>query len=57
MKKETRGGARPGSGRKPISETGKEPTKPVNFRVEQSVIDACKRKYGSLSNALRWAAK
>ena len=57
MKKETRGGVRPGSGRKKNSDLGKEPTKTVNTRVELSVIKACKEKHGSLSNALRFAAK
>lgn len=57
MDKKNRGGSRPGSGRKTKKEKGLEPTKPVNFRVEVSVIEACKEKHGSLSNALRFAAK
>lgn len=56
-KKSTRGGAGRGQGRKSRVELGLEPTVKVMTQVEQSVIDACRGKYGSLPAALRYAAQ
>ena len=56
MKPKKHGGSRPNSGRKSRKEKGLEPTVTVTTSVEQSVIDRCKEKHGSLPNALRWAA-
>lgn len=44
------------AGRKSREELGLEPVKNTTVQVEQSVIDACKKKHGSLANALRYAA-
>jgi hypothetical protein len=55
-KKKTHGGAGRGQGRKTRLELGLEPTVPLRTQVEQSVIDACREKYGSIPAALRFAA-
>lgn len=57
MKKKTKaGGARPNAGRKSREELGLEPTVALRTQVEQSVIDACREKFGSIPEALRFAA-
>lgn len=56
-KKENRGGARPGAGRKSREELGLEPVTVTTVQVEASVVEACKAIHGSLANALRHAAK
>lgn len=56
MKKEYRGGAGRGQGRKSREELGLEEVKNTTVQVEPSVIEACKQKHGSLANALRFAA-
>lgn len=50
------GGARPGAGRKSRKEKGLPPVKVTTVEVEETVIKLCREKYGSLANALRWAA-
>ncbi|MFD2922006.1 hypothetical protein ACFS6H_19960 [Terrimonas rubra] len=44
------------AGRKSREEQGLEPVKNTTVQVEPSVIDKCREKYGSLANALRFAA-
>lgn len=56
-KKSTHGGAGRGQGRKSRKEQGLEPTVPLRTQVEQSVIDFCREVYGSIPEALRYAAK
>lgn len=55
--KATHGGAGRGQGRKSRLEQGLEPTVALRTQVEQSVIDACRQAYGSIPNALRYAAE
>jgi hypothetical protein len=55
-KKLKHGGAGRGQGRKSRKELGLEPTVRLTTQVEQSVIDACKVAYGSIPEALRFAA-
>ncbi|MCH5690067.1 hypothetical protein LWM68_41080 [Niabella sp. W65] len=57
LKKENRGGARQGAGRKSREDLGLEPLVTTSVKVEQTVIDACISTHGSLANALRYAAK
>lgn len=56
-KKENRGGARPGAGRKSRKELGLEEVTTTTVEVERSIIDKCRAIHGSLANALRYAAK
>lgn len=56
-KKEKRGGARKNAGRKSREQLGLAAVKNTTIQVEEEVIDACRKKYGSLANALRAAAK
>jgi len=51
------GGARPNSGpAKKEYQLGDEPRN-TTLQVEPSVIKICREKYGSMANALRFAAK
>jgi hypothetical protein len=54
--RKTKGGSRKGSGRKSRVELGLEQSVITSVRVEPSVIEKCKLKYGSVANALRHAA-
>lgn len=54
--KKQRGGARPGSGRKP-KKPSKVPMIVTTVEVEETVAVKCRKKHGSLPNALRAAAK
>lgn len=55
--KATHGGAGRGQGRKSRKELGLEPTVQIRTAVEQSVVDKCRELYGSIPNALRFAAE
>lgn len=52
-----KGGARANSGRKSREALGLEEVIKTSVAVEASVIDTCKKKYGSLAGALRFAAE
>lgn len=47
----------PGAGRKSREELGLPAVKNTTVQVEPEVIDKCREKYGSIANALRWAAR
>jgi hypothetical protein len=58
MSKETKTStskARPG--RRTREEMGLEPLEKTSIKVENSIILECRKKFGSLANALRYAAK
>ena len=55
-KRRKNGGHRPGSGRKSREELGLPPVVTTTVAVEAMVIETCKKKHGSLANALRYAA-
>jgi len=44
-------------GRRTREEMGLEPLENTSVKVENSVILECRKKFGSLANALRYAAK
>lgn len=52
-----KGGYRKGAGRKSRKEKGLEEVVSVSAKVENSVADTCKEKFGTYANALRYAAK
>lgn len=54
--KKQHGGKRKGSGRKSRKELGLKPLAFTSVNVEREVIDECRRRYGSLAEALRYAA-
>lgn len=56
-RKKTHGGKRDGSGRKSREEKGQPPVVATTVKVEKEVIVICREKYGSLAEALRFAAK
>ena len=57
MKTKTQGGKREGAGRKKKILTDGDKPKNTTVQVEPSVIKICREKYGSIANALRFAAK
>lgn len=56
-KRKYNGGARTGSGPKPKVHTPGDEPKNTTVKVEPTIIKICREKHGSLSNALRFAAK
>lgn len=52
-----KGGARANSGRKSRKELGLENFVKTSVAVEASVLETCKKEYGSLAGALRFAAE
>lgn len=56
-KKETRGGAGRGQGRKTRVHHGLEPRVTFTSRVEPSVKATCIEKHGSIAEALRYAVE
>jgi hypothetical protein len=56
-KKKAHGGAGRGQGRKTREYYGLEPTVALTARIEPSVKEACIKAYGSIPNALRYAAE
>lgn len=52
----THGGARKGAGAKSREERGLPPVKNTTVQVEPDVIAICRQRYGSIANALRYAA-
>ena len=54
-KKKPTGGKKRTGGRPTREELGLEPTKAVTIRLEETVIQAAKKMYGTVSNAVRTA--
>ena len=50
-------GKKRGPGRRTRKELGLEPTTTLTTSVEVSCLDACKKGYGSIADALRHAAR
>jgi ribosomal protein S8E len=54
--KNKQGGRRPGAGRKKKERVAGDEPKNTTVQIEPSIALACRIKYGSLANALRFAA-